>query len=57
LYSGGGVNYILRKGTIFDLVILYCIREKKFDIDEVNKRLGYKGLPPLTKPEKDDEEG
>jgi hypothetical protein len=57
LYSGGGINYVLRKGSIFDLVILYCIREKKFDIDEVNKRLDYKGLPPLTKPEKDDEEG
>jgi hypothetical protein len=47
LYSGGGVDYILKHGTNFDLTIMFCLNENIFDVLDVNELLAYKKLPLL----------
>jgi hypothetical protein len=49
LFSGGGTEFLLRKSSVFDVVILFCICEKVFDISDVNFYLGLKELPLIPK--------
>jgi hypothetical protein len=52
LFTGGGTEFLLRNSAIFDLVILFCIHEWIFNIDDVNYFLNLKELPLIPKTRK-----
>jgi hypothetical protein len=41
-------GFILTHGLAFDRVILECIDEKMYDLEQVNQRLEQEGLPPIN---------
>jgi len=49
LLFSGGIDYILRNTSIFDLVIIFCLNEALYDVNVVNHLLKNKDLPLLPK--------
>jgi len=48
LISAGGIDYTL-KNSVYDLVIIFSLKEEIFDIDDINHLLRYKHLLELPK--------